>query len=187
MVRRGSTVRVRQRALQKPRITGLLFRQDLHDLQPQPAAPRVAADELMPERSRYQNVLGGTVRSKADRLVLVREGALPGRHTDGAAETRAYRNAVVSGPGVVRARVHDRQGASDHRRPEPRAPHALERRRIPRSITLSSRTPAAGGSRAARAAPGKTRSSPAPPARRKSSRRETAPVTPRSPANPSPP
>jgi hypothetical protein len=56
-----------------------------------------------------------------------------------------------------------------------------------RSTTPSSRTPAAGGSRTARAAPGKTRSSPAPPARRKSSRRETAPGTPRSPANSSRP
>jgi hypothetical protein len=33
MVRRGSTVRVRQRALQKPRITGLLFRIDLQILE----------------------------------------------------------------------------------------------------------------------------------------------------------
>src|SRR3954447_22907722 len=73
MVRRGSTVRVRQRALQKPRITGLSVSprtctissvrwvwSPLWSLQvekrPQPAAPRVAADELMPERSRYQNV-----------------------------------------------------------------------------------------------------------------------------------
>jgi hypothetical protein len=33
MVRRGSTVRVRQRALQKPRKRGFLFRIHLHDLQ----------------------------------------------------------------------------------------------------------------------------------------------------------
>src|SRR5438034_1716391 len=33
MVRRGSTVRVRQRALQKPRITGLSFRVDLQVLE----------------------------------------------------------------------------------------------------------------------------------------------------------
>jgi hypothetical protein len=33
MVRRGSTVRVRQRALQKPRITGFLFRIDLQVLE----------------------------------------------------------------------------------------------------------------------------------------------------------
>src|SRR6266540_2989534 len=33
MVRRGSTVRVRQRALQKPRMTGFLFRIDLQVLE----------------------------------------------------------------------------------------------------------------------------------------------------------
>src|SRR5437899_9433647 len=33
MVRRGSTVRVRQRALQRTRKGGFLFREDLHDLQ----------------------------------------------------------------------------------------------------------------------------------------------------------
>jgi hypothetical protein len=33
MVRRGSTVRVRQRALQKPRKTGFFFRMHLHDPQ----------------------------------------------------------------------------------------------------------------------------------------------------------
>jgi hypothetical protein len=33
MVRRGSTVRVRQRALQNPRKSGFIFRVDLHALQ----------------------------------------------------------------------------------------------------------------------------------------------------------
>src|SRR5690242_11391277 len=33
MVRRGSTVRVRQRALQKPRFSGFYFRIDLHRIQ----------------------------------------------------------------------------------------------------------------------------------------------------------
>ena len=70
MVRRRSTVRVRQRALQKPRKTGLLFAgtctissvrwvwSPLWSLQvgkgPQRGAPSVAADAPMPERSRYQ-------------------------------------------------------------------------------------------------------------------------------------
>jgi hypothetical protein len=81
MVRRGATVRVRKRALQRPRKSGFLFPQALHDLQcavgvepfMEPSgrklsrgAPGVPADEAMPGRSRCLELSMEPLWSPAD-------------------------------------------------------------------------------------------------------------------------
>jgi hypothetical protein len=129
MVRRGPTVRVRQRALQKPRNSGPFvspglarspacgrygaFMEPSGRKGPLPGAPRVAADEPMPERSRYHNAKSSETCLQRGQRLRAQRSLGRGTWSDGAG------GAV----GVVQS--HDR-AASPRRRRERR--HLTPRR-----------------------------------------------------------
>src|SRR5919201_4715064 len=82
-------------------------------------------------RAARKEVDRGTIGREADRPIQVGDRPFAAWPTQRAAETRPDGSVVVRRPGVVDARVADREGAGDHRRTEPRFAHALQERLVP--------------------------------------------------------
>ena len=105
---------------------------------------RLAAGEQV-----HRRAVGGI----ADGFDLVLVAALARRATQGAAEPRADSLPVVGGPGVVHARMCNRERASHHRWAQLRFADALEQRLVPADDDVRSRSgarPSGGGSDAGR-------------------------------------
>src|SRR5213083_2751952 len=79
----------------------------------------------------WKKIGSGAVGSEADRLLLVRERALPRGTAQGTAQTRSDRETVIRSPRVEYAGMRDSKRPRDHRRTELRLAHALQERAVP--------------------------------------------------------